>query len=93
MTRFQPLIQKDECTSFISKKDDKYLSDFNPGKYQGVTELHDLILDPGRTGDSEKLFIFLNGWIFPTDAVLMLPLPIRYLKVIPPQIQVINKKR
>ena len=40
---------------FISEKDDKYLSDFKPGKYQGVTEMHDLILDPGKL-DTEKSY-------------------------------------
>ncbi len=40
----------------------------NLEKYQGVTEMQDLILDPGKTGQSGKLYLFMNGWIFPTDA-------------------------
>jgi Flp pilus assembly protein TadD len=78
---------------FISEKDDKYLSNFNPDKYQGVAKMHELILDPGRTGNSGKLFIFLNGWIFPTDASINAAIEqTDNFKVIPPQIQVINKK-
>jgi hypothetical protein len=78
---------------FITEKDDKYLSDFKPGKYQGITETHDLILDPGATGQSKKLFIFLNGWIFPTDASINVALSQSDdFKLIRPSIQVINKK-
>ena len=43
-----------DVLSFISEKDNNYLSDFKPGKYQGVTEMHDLILDPGKTGKDNK---------------------------------------
>jgi len=79
--------------SFISKKDDIYLSDFDADKYQGVTEMKDLILDPGNTGSSGKLYLFLNGWIFPTDASINVALSqSSSLKVSPPSVQVINKK-
>ncbi len=82
-----------DVLSFIAQKDDKYLSDFNPGKYQGVTEMHDLILDPGKAGDSDKLYMFLYGWIFPTDASINAALAQSdQLQVVSPQIQVIDKK-
>lgn len=82
-----------EVLSFISKKDDKYLSDFNPDKYQGVTEMTDLILDPGEAGRSSGLYLFMNGWIFPTDASINVALSqSSALKVSPPSVQVINKK-
>ncbi len=42
--------------------------DFTPGKYQGTTEMHELILDPGNQIQTKNLYLFLNGWIFPTDA-------------------------
>ena len=77
---------------FISKKDDNYLSDFKSDKYQGVTEMKDLILDPGNIDESGRLFLFLNGWIFPTDASINVALSQSAdLKVTPPLIQVINK--
>ncbi len=79
--------------SFLSKKDDVYLSGFNPDKYQGVTEMKDLILDPGNTGKTGSLYLFMNGWIFPTDASINVALSqSSSLKVSPPSIQVINKK-
>ena len=82
-----------DLLSFILEKDDKYISDFKPDKYQGVTEMHDLILDPGESGHMENLFLFLNGWIFPTDASINVALSQSdKLKVISPIIQVINKQ-
>jgi hypothetical protein len=78
---------------FISEKDNNYLADFKPDKYQGVTEMHELILDPGETGRSGNLLLFLNGWIFPTDASINVALSQSSdLKVVRPFVQVINKK-
>ncbi len=78
---------------FIVKKDNKYVHNFESGKYQGVTTMHDLILDPGKAGYKDKLFIFLNGWIFPTDASINVALSQSdKLKSSLPIIQVINKK-
>lgn len=78
---------------FIDQKDDKYLSRFKPGKYQGTTELHSLVIDPGEIGKSEKLFVFLNGWIFPTDASINIAISqSNHFKLIRPSVQVVNKK-
>lgn len=78
--------------SFIAEDDDNYVSGFNPEKYQGVTEMHSLILDPGKV-DQNNLFLFMNGWIFPTDASINVALSqSESLKVAFPVIQVINKK-
>jgi tetratricopeptide (TPR) repeat protein len=75
----------------ITEKDDKYISDFKPEKYQGVTEIHDLILDPGEIGKNGNLFLFLNGWIFPTDASINVAISqSENLKVHTPVVQVIN---
>jgi hypothetical protein len=54
--------------------------------------MHNLILDPGESGSGEELFLFLNGWIFPTDASINVAMSQSdQLKVAPPVIQVINK--
>jgi tetratricopeptide (TPR) repeat protein len=77
----------------IAEKDDRYISDFKPDKYQGVTEMKELILDPGEYGKTNSLHLFMNGWIFPTDASINVALSqSENIKVIPPVIQVINKK-
>jgi len=82
----------DDVLPLIREKDDQYVSGFKPGTYQGVTEMKDLVLDLGdlpRTGD---LYLFMNGWIFPTDASINVAIAQSgKLKVLPPIIQVINK--
>jgi hypothetical protein len=85
--------QGNDVLSYLSEKDDKYISGFEPDKYQGVTEMHDLILDPGETASKSSLFLFLNGWIFPTDASINVALSqSSEIKVTPPVIQVLNRK-
>jgi tetratricopeptide (TPR) repeat protein len=79
--------------STIQEKDDKYISGFKSSKYQGVTEMHDLILDPGEAGKFKKLFLFMTGWIFPTDASINVAISqSEQVKVVPPNIQVLNEK-
>jgi DNA-binding SARP family transcriptional activator len=82
-----------DVLSFISEKDDIYLSGFKADKYQGVTEMHDLILDPGKVGKNNKLFLFLEGWIFPTDASINVALSQSASTIVTrPILQVINEK-
>jgi hypothetical protein len=56
----------------IRAKDDIYASDMIPTRFQGVTELHDLVLDLGRLNPADSVVLFLDGWIFPTDASINL---------------------
>ncbi len=83
-----------DLMSFISKKDNQYISNLKHTQYQGITDLHDLIIDPGNVDKSNpyNLFLFLNGWIFPTDASINVAISqSAALKVIPPYLQVINE--
>ena len=52
----------------IATKDHRYISNFSREKYQGITEMKDLILNLGQVSDPHNIYLFLNGWIFPTDA-------------------------
>jgi Flp pilus assembly protein TadD len=52
----------------LRESDDVYVSNFTPTKYQGVVEPHDLILDLGDAAGRPDSFLFLRGWIYPTDA-------------------------
>ncbi len=52
----------------LRERDDVYVSNFTPTKYQGVVEPHDLILDLGEAAGGPDTFLFLRGWIYPTDA-------------------------
>ncbi len=57
-----------DVLNYIAQKDDSFLADFRQDRYQGVTETHELILDLGTGVPEDNLYLFLNGWIFPTDA-------------------------
>ncbi len=75
----------------IQKKDDRYVSNLYPAKYQGLTSLHSLILDPGKNPDTDILA--LNGWIFPTDASINFSISQSSdMEVVPPRMQVINRE-
>jgi len=52
----------------LRENDDVYVSNFTPTKYQGVVEPHDLIMDLGEAAGRPGSFLFLRGWIYPTDA-------------------------
>jgi hypothetical protein len=76
---------------FITEKDDRYISGFKPDRYQGITEMQDLILDPGQFDETRGILLFLQGWIFPTDASINYALSqSNALRVVSPFIQVIN---
>lgn len=73
----------------IQWKDDVYASDLVPGPYQGITRMHDLILDLGDLSDARRIVLFLNGWIFPTDASINVAISQSdRVKVVPPYLQV-----
>ncbi len=52
----------------LRARDDAYVGGFTPGPYQGVTQTHDLVLDFGPLPRSGEIRLFLQGWLFPTDA-------------------------
>ncbi|MGH7446252.1 MAG: FG-GAP-like repeat-containing protein, partial [Longimicrobiales bacterium] len=73
----------------LRERDDVYVSDLTPLEYQGLVEPHDLVLeldgDAGRAGT----FLFLRGWIFPTDASINVALSQRSdLSVMMPSLEV-----
>ena len=52
----------------VSEMDDHYTPLFKQGKYQGVTELSEITIHLGKIDPSKSLYLYLYGWIFPTDA-------------------------
>lgn len=83
--------QGNDLLEVISKKDNKYISNFQRAKYQGVTEMKDLILDLGNIPETKDLQLFLNGWIFPTDASINVALSqSETIKLKSPSLEVIN---
>jgi Tfp pilus assembly protein PilF len=79
-----------DVLSQVAEHDFVFLSNFYKSDYQGTAEMHDIILDPGTASDS--LIMFLNGWIFPSDASINVALSqsVR-IKTVPPIVQVINE--
>ncbi len=83
----------DNLLEKISVKDDNYVSAFLPEKYQGITELTNLTLNLGKIDPAKKLTLFLNGWIFPSDASINASISQSdAVKIVSPVIQAINKK-
>ena len=57
-----------DVSSALREADDIYVSNLDPTQYQGVVAPHDLILDLGENAGKSGSFLFLRGWIYPTDA-------------------------
>ena len=78
---------------FILRKDDNYISNFENEKYQGITEMKDIILDPGDMDAGKQVFLFMQGWVFPTDASINFSLTqTETIKTMAPVIQVKDQK-
>ncbi|MFQ5637718.1 MAG: FG-GAP-like repeat-containing protein [bacterium] len=76
----------------IRFKDAHVISTLKPAEYQGITKMHDLILDLGQPSDPQNVRLFLNGWIFPTDASINVAISQSdRVRVAPPVLQVPNK--
>lgn len=79
--------------SLITHTDDKYVSDLSYGKYQGITEMSELLLDLGDIDESRDLILFLRGWIFPTDASINASISQSdALEMIAPSVEAVNEK-
>ncbi len=52
----------------LRAKDDVYVSNLVPVEYQGLVETHDLVMDLGDDAGQPGTYLFLRGWIYPTDA-------------------------
>ena len=58
----------DDVLPALRERDDVYVSNLTPMQYQGLVEPHDLILDLRDDAGRAGTFLFLRGWIYPTDA-------------------------
>jgi len=73
----------------LRAQDHVYAATLRPARYQGVTEMHDLVLDFGRLAGMDSVFLFLTGWIYPTDASINLALAQSHaMRVVPVHLQV-----
>jgi hypothetical protein len=73
----------------LRETDDVYVSNLTPSQYQGVVEQHDLIMDLGPSAGNPDTYLFLRGWIYPTDASINVALSQQpSVKVAPPSLEV-----
>jgi hypothetical protein len=73
----------------IRARDDIYTGPLAPGRYQGTTETHDLVLDVGPEAAARGDRLFLRGWVFPTDASINVALSQAAVPgVVPPSLEV-----
>ena len=52
----------------LAARDFRTVRDFAPGRFQGIAEPHELILDLGEGAHGREVVLYLTGWVFPTDA-------------------------
>ncbi|MCB9853507.1 MAG: CRTAC1 family protein [Phycisphaerales bacterium] len=57
-----------DLLSVLGAKDGRYVGGFEKTRYQGLVEPHDLILDLGEFDRDEPIRLYLQGWLWPTDA-------------------------
>jgi Flp pilus assembly protein TadD len=77
----------------LRETDDVFVSNLTPTKYQGVVEPHDLIMDLGDIAGTPDSFLFLRGWIYPTDASINVALGQQSsIKITPPSLEVRDPK-
>ena len=75
----------------LRANDAVYVSNLTPMQYQGVVEPHDLILDLGETAGGPGSYLFLRGWIYPTDASINVALGQQSsVKLAPPALEVFS---
>jgi hypothetical protein len=73
----------------LRAQDHVYAATLRPARYQGLTELHDLVLDFGNLAGMDSVFLFLTGWIYPTDASINFALAQSHaLQVVPLHVDV-----
>jgi hypothetical protein len=85
--------QGNELIDLIREKDNNYISNLISDRYQGITKPHDLIIDLGNLSREDKITLYLNGWLFPTDASINLAISqSSQTTVFPPLVQVKNRR-
>ena len=77
----------------VTEIDNQYTPVFKQGKYQGVTEVSEITIDPGIIDPAESLYLYLYGWIFPTDASINASISQSdEISIVAPVIEALNRK-
>ena len=77
----------------LRESDSRYVENFTPTQYQGVVDMHDLVLDLGPSAGQAGVHLFLKGWIYPTDASINVALSQQNtLQIAAPSLEVMDAK-
>ena len=77
----------------LTDSDDIYVSNLIPSVYQGVVAPHDLVLDLGEDAGKKGTYLFLRGWIYPTDASINVALSQQTaIQLASPSLEVLDKR-
>jgi len=77
----------------VIKKDNIYMGTSQNLKFQGITEMRSFIIDLGQGISTKDLHLYLNGWIFPSDASINVAISqSRDIKVVSPFLEVLIQK-
>jgi hypothetical protein len=75
----------------ILVQDQEYTKYLTTTSFQGITELHDLTLDFGDLAHADSIYLFMQGWLFPTDASINVNISqSNTTNIIFPKLQIIN---
>ena len=78
-----------DVLAMLRRSDDVFVSNLEPTHYQGVVARHDLILDLGKNAGEPGTYLFLRGWIYPTDASINVALSQQSsIEVVAPSLEV-----
>jgi len=84
--------QGEDLIPIIKERDHTYTSGLSPTRFQGISKSHDLIMDLGDLSGSNRILLFMTGWIFPTDGSINLAIgQSKKYSLIPPSLQVPDK--
>ncbi len=73
----------------LREADDVFVSNLTPMQYQGAVEPHHVILDLGPDAGRPDTYLFLRGWIYPTDASINVALSQQWtIALAPPSLEV-----
>ena len=62
-----------DVTRFVAERDGHYLASVERGRYQGVTQTHDVEFDLGASVvGHEAIYLLAHGWVYPTDSSINL---------------------
>lgn len=73
----------------LRAQDARYVADLRAGPHQGIVAPHGVVLElPSEAVVTDSVFLFLQGWIHPTDASINVALSHSGLEVFPPRLEV-----